>query len=360
MDPADIASLFFADEEDTSAPAKATALAQALRGQQRNATLLQLTGDKVLGGVGGGMMANAQQGLEAIPKAANMRLQRATEAAKAKTEADWRHTQEQHFTEQDRLERVRLAQDAYSVSPANPYGPALKLNKKSGAVEPIEGVAGPGGGLTGNQELKEWKAFADGISTNRSGLAKDAQERLNASERLKALVVNPDGSLKNLNPSTMAEVAATSAGIITGGSPAMHTIETMTPKTVGSDWAKIKEWLSGNPQGADQLGFVQLMLNQANREEHIIGGQLRRAQLQGVPNYAHLGKKDKARYESILKGAGIDPASIDERGLEVQAQAAHGGAPSAPTRTPEERAKRRAELEAIVRQEKAGAPGAAK
>jgi hypothetical protein len=312
-DPEDISSLFFGDE--AAGPARAQALAAALRGKQQLGQLGVLTGDKVLGSVGQQMLRGAQEQQDLIPKAANMRLQRAMEAEKARTEADWRRSQEAHMQQQESIARQQLAQGKYV------QGQWGVLNTKTGAVDPYQKPpkeASP-------QELeKEWKDLTDSLSTTRGrgNLNKEQQQRLYAGDRIRAIAANPDGSPKDLPPSQMAELAAMSAQLAQGSSPTQHAIESMTPSSVGSDASKLQQWLLNEPRGAGQQKFVQLLLDQARREEEVIKPQIRAAQFQAIPNYVHLRGKDKARFEAIAKASGIDPSSIDDAGLERAAQQA--------------------------------------
>lgn len=315
MEPADIASLFFADEE--SAPQKAAALARALRGQQQLGTLGLLTGDKVLGGVGQQMLANASQQQEAIPRTANMRLQRQMEAQKAQTEADWRHTQAEHMTAQEALGRAQLDANRYKE------GALGVIDSRTGKLDQY---VKPPKEPTSKELETQWKGLTDALSTThgRSNLNVEQQKRLYAGDRIKAIAMNPDGTPKDLNPNNMSEVGMLSAALAAGSSPTQHAVESMTPSSVGSDWAKIQQWLTNEPKGAGQQKFVQLMLDQAHREEETIKPQIRAAQLQALPNYAHLSAKDKVRYESLLKSNGIDPSSVDEKGLERVMEKAAG------------------------------------
>lgn len=337
MESDDLSALFFGDEAE--GPSNAAALAKALRGQQQLGTLGLLTGDKVLGGVGQQLLRGAQEKQELIPKAANMRLQRAMEAEKARTEAQWRAEQGRHMQQQEAIARQQLAQGKFV------QGQWGVLNTKTGDVDPY---VKPPKEPSPKDVDADFTALTKAISTSqgRGNINVEQQKRLNASERIKAIAVNPDGTPKNLNPNTMVELAAASAAMISGGSPAMHTIEAMTPSSVGSDWSKIQQWLTNEPAGTDQRKFVQLMLDQANREEETIKPQIRAAQLQALPNYAHLSKKDANRYRSILKSNGIDPDSVDESGLERMKQAEHGGA-AAPGKMDPKNAARLAELRAL-------------
>lgn len=326
----DIASLFFGDDE--SAPARAQALAQALKGQQQLGTLGMLTGDKVLSGVGQQLLGNADTQQKAMGQAANMRLQRMSEAERAKTEQAFRQAQEAHMQKGEAsdalrlgMERQRLNQDAFGLSQANQYGPALKINKKTGEVEPIAGSGGPGGGGLTKQEDKEFIDFMNSVSTSggrgSSPQLKQQSDRLNASKRMLSSATNPDGTPRNLDPTMMTELMANMGSVLSGGGqPAEGLIHSLTPSTLGGDVAKIQQWVTGNPTGADQQAFVQQALNLAKREEATIEPQIRAAQMEKVPAYVHLRKKDRARFDRTLRGVGINPDEVDDEGVLRQIQ----------------------------------------
>jgi hypothetical protein len=88
--PPDISALFFDDEDDS--PAKARALAQALGGQQRMGQLGMLTGDKVLSPLGQQLMAGAGRQSGMLAQLGEQRregsLRQAMDALKAKREVE--------------------------------------------------------------------------------------------------------------------------------------------------------------------------------------------------------------------------------------------------------------------------------
>lgn len=352
----DYSGLFFGDD-DTEGAARAAALAQALGRQRQLGMLGQLSGDKVLSGVGGQLLEGAQRQEAGLQAAGGQRLRAKMEADKAKAEAAWRAQQDAHQTTQDKQGWARLAQDNYDLRLATPYSPGYKINKKTGAVEMLEGGGpGVGSGLNANQEEKLWKEFTDSVSTShgRSNLAMDLQKRLNASERVKTSLLNPDGTIRNLTPALASEAAINTASLLTNGTPGEHTIAMLLPKGKSMKIAEIEEWLLDEPQGANQQAYLKGLLDLANREEDTIGHQVRHAQMQGVPNYARkLTGLDKTRYESILRGAGLDPSGIDENGLvrvakAVEAAQAGQGGESAGTGGSESPADRVARLRAKV------------
>lgn len=203
--------------------------------------------------------------------------------------------------------------------PAAPWTPITDREGKPIVKPPTAGGAGSG---------KEWKDFSEKVSTGaRGSLSKDIQKSLNSAEALQTLLQLPDGQLVNATPQQMREAYTALNNLIAkGGSQAVSQIEHLAPETMASKFASAKQYLLNEPQGANAQEFIKNILDTASREAKLAHKQLRRQQLQGIPNYAHLRKTDPARFESILHNAGIDPASIDENGREA-AQPSAGGAP---------------------------------
>lgn len=249
---------------------------------------------------------------------------------------------EQHQRTTEDLQRRQLEQGRWSLS--NPgYGQTYKIDGKTGAIIPVgDERARPPPGSGGDAERKIWKDFSDSISTvkGRANLNAENQKRLYSSERIKALVpVGPNGEIPDLTPQQLQELGTMSAQLAGGNSPAEHSIQAMLPKGMGVKGADIAEWLTNDPHGAGQQAFTKMMLQQAEREEKVIHGQLLRGQTQALPNYAKLRGQDKVRFDSMLQGAGIDPELIDDNGLlKIVEEAAAGGG------LPAEKAARLAEL----------------
>lgn len=211
------------------------------------------------------------------------------------------------------LERARLNQGKFV------QGAQGVLDTRTGSLVPY--ASGGGKPLTAKQTEDEFKALTESVSTNRgrANLNIDRQKRLDAAQRLEALVLGPNGQIQNLTKQQVKEASLSLANLIASGHVTEGLINDLTPETNAANWQNFKQKLFNEPKGAEAQAFLQNMLDTAGRETGITRQQMRAAQLQGVPNYSHLSKVDKKRYESILKGAGLDPASIDENGMPLQA-----------------------------------------
>jgi hypothetical protein len=331
MDPADIAALFYGDE--ASGPEKAAQLAAALRGDTQLGQLGLLTGDKVLGGVGQSLLQGAQAGQQQLEKAANMRLTKAMEAEKQKTEQQFRQSQEKHMAAQEDMARQQLALGRYQLKDSTPTSPGYIFDPKTGKATPLLDAAPgrPEKGQSANQAEQEWQAFGKDISTyaGRGSLNRENQTRLGNLERLEALIKAENGGIQNLSPQQLREASTALASAISSGSASLGQIEELTPHTMAAKFADFKQKWLNQPSGADAQAFLQNMLETAAREKGVIQKQIHAGQTQKLPLYAPLRGKDAARYNAMLQGAGLNPESFDERGLEraiEKAAAAGGGA----------------------------------
>lgn len=200
-------------------------------------------------------------------------------------------------------------------NPSRPNAPATTIRDENG--NPIRKPAGSGGAAS----PKEWKEFSSLLSTGaRGSLNKDLQRSINSAEALETLLKLPDGRFAEATPQQMHEAYTALNNLISkGGSQAASQIEALVPETLASKWANVKQKVLNEPQSADAKAFIENILDTTSREVKLAQKQLRRQQFQSIPNYAHLRGADKKRFDSILKGVGIDPSTVDETGLEAAA-----------------------------------------
>jgi hypothetical protein len=210
----------------------------------------------------------------------------------------------------------------FVVNLRNPEAPATPVMAPGGTQlrKPPPAGRGGGGGAAGGSP-KEWKDLKNDLSTGaRGSLSKDLQKSINSAEALETLLRLPNGSFTKATPEQMHEAYTSLNSLISkGGSQAASQIEALVPETLASKWAKLKQKVLNEPQSADAEAFIENILDTTKREATLARKQLRRQQLQALPNYAHLRKADPVRFESMLRAPGIeiDPATIDEKGLEV-------------------------------------------
>lgn len=162
---------------------------------------------------------------------------------------------------------------------------------------------------------KAIQAFGTDLDTNKgTGEVQKNQARLNAAIRLRALVTNEDGSVKDkIPPQFMKETAMALAQLVSaGGQPAQTLIEELTPHTKSSKVADIVQWITDNPQDAGQQAFVKLYLESANREAVKAQEALNKAISSRVGKHQRLirGNPEEAKVAAQGFGWNLDPETM--------------------------------------------------
>lgn len=161
-----------------------------------------------------------------------------------------------------------------------------------------------------NKRFTEFSQYLD-PSKGRAGEFGNQLQKANAADRI--LVLADQNPSLNFSRNQMTELAAATAALITNGShPAEATIHAMTPSTVGGDIAKLTDWLTSKPNGAQQQAFAKQMLETATREKKLAMSKVRDYQFQRVGAYSDLRGKDEARFKGVLRDRGIDPDEYEQ------------------------------------------------
>lgn len=126
-------------------------------------------------------------------------------------------------------------------------------------------------------------------------------------ERAEALI-KPDKLGKvNLNPLQMRELSTAVARVISGGgTTAVSQIEELTPHTVGSNTAKVVEWLTNEPKGANQQKFVHMFKDMLSREKQVLNEQRKQFIKTVAPAHQAFKKENPELYKEMLEGEGLD------------------------------------------------------
>jgi hypothetical protein len=360
----DISTLLYSDE--ASAPQKAQAYAQALRGQQQLAQLAMLSGDPQLQGIAQNLLGGVGKGQEQISSVVDTRQRRADAKEREKVEAEFRRSQETHMAAQDAYQQGLLRQGRFVLSAPTPTSPGYVVDARTGKAQPLLD-APPGRPVDAAKGDKEMNGLLGELSkainrdAGRGSLLPQAQNRLNASERIKTSIVNPDGTIKDLSPELASEAAINTAALLANGTPGEHTISMLLPKGKSMKAAEIAEWLTDSPHGAGQQKYLQSLVDLAKREEETIGGQIQAAQLRQLPRFAPAFKKYGDTFWNAAQGhIGVDPRTlVDPETLLPLKKAEKGGAPGGGGLSPEKQ-KRLAELREQDRLEKAQKAAAGK
>lgn len=327
-------------DDEPSPPERAQALAAALRGQRDAGQLAMLTGDKVLAPLGQSLLQGAHQQEQLATQSADRRFAKALEAQRAKAEQAYqqqmiaakgqeleREKARDAATETDKAEERQLRRTALNQE-SNQFIPTasgiVAGDRRTGGVKLLTDANGnplmapPKGGGGGAGSAKEWKDFTEAMSTTRgrSNLAKDLQKQLWQAEHLEQLVLGPNGQIQNLTKPQVKEAAMNLARLISGGQVTESTLHELTPDSLAGKFADLKSYILNRPEGAEAQAFLENMLHTAARQKAVTQRQIHEALVKSLPGFAHLRKTRGPEFEAVLKSAGIDPASIDESGLE--------------------------------------------
>jgi len=166
------------------------------------------------------------------------------------------------------------------------------------------------GSKTQRLEDQEAKAMQDDLDPNKgrgSNLALN-QRRLDQADRLKALVTEGNGDVRNLDRRQMEELAIGLDSMLSGGGHGAESqVKALVPSTAWGDGAKLKEWLSNDPQGTNQVAFVRRMLETVDRERSVAAYQIKSAQIKRLGAHSGLKERNPERYYAILNNYGISP-----------------------------------------------------
>lgn len=278
--------------EEASSEERSQAMAAALRGQRQFAAIAQLTGDPVLGKLGTSQMEDAHQQQQLGQQSEDRRLTRALAAQQHAQQQQYQQGelsarnqqlgQQADYQKQEVGLRQQALEQGHYTHMQGADGTLYKQDTRTGEVTPVTGptakLATPGkaGGGDLDKALKELGTDIDPSGPKAGEFGKN-MARVNAGKRVLQLVEGPEGY--NINPSKMTELASSVASLInSGGAATEGTIMHLLPKTAGGDLAHTMEWLTGNPQGAEQQEFVHQLVDTAKREVGVAQGGIREVQ----------------------------------------------------------------------------------
>lgn len=174
------------------------------------------------------------------------------------------------------------------------------------------------------QDDKAAKSLQKDLDPNmnsRGNMARN-QARVDAAERLEALAVEKDGQFVNLTPQQMNELAAGLDTLISSN-PSISGREHLTPESKSKWIANRLQWLTDNPQGADQIAFSMNMVDTIRREKEVAQEQIRRVQKERLAAHKGLKQRNPNLYNEIVSNYGITDSEdtetiIDPKGVARQ------------------------------------------
>jgi hypothetical protein len=162
-------------------------------------------------------------------------------------------------------------------------------------------------------------ALASDKASSRSALGKAAL-KLQSSEAIETLA----SSYKNLNQldtRQINEIARSLDSLLAGGAATVSGTEHLVPKSALASGSKLMEWISSNPQGAQQGEFVKRMLETVGREKELAQKQLQDYSKKKLPAFNRLKQLDPLTYNQLLTENGLDEDSLkQDRKIAKQAE----------------------------------------
>lgn len=161
--------------------------------------------------------------------------------------------------------------------------------------------------IVGDYE-KRMKDDLDPDKARAGNLAKN-QAQVYQADRLKQLYTESNGDVRNLDSRQMEELAIGLQKLLSSGQSSVTQVQALVPHTIRGNAAKLKEWLVNDPQGTNQIAFVQRMAETIERERNLAQDQVKSAQKKRLSAYSEFKKKNPERYDMILRAYGLDDAS---------------------------------------------------
>jgi hypothetical protein len=144
------------------------------------------------------------------------------------------------------------------------------------------------------------------VASSRSAFGR-AGNTYQSAEKLEALVHDIDPN--DLDTRQITEIARNLDAMLTMGQPTISGMKKLLPHTATGDVAKIKEYISNIPKGAQQGDFVRRMMETVKREKELADKQMRRSQGKLLSSFVDL--KDHPNMKSVLRANGIPEDVFD-------------------------------------------------
>lgn len=341
-----ISDLLYATDDQT-AQQRASALAAALRGQQQQAQRMQFQGNlgaafdnpvlaavgKAYATTGTNSYADAQRQLEEIPGVSEKRMLLTREKAKDASQESYQKgelaNRNQQLADERAFHKAQLEQSKFA--PLQQGG--RTYNTKTGELGEAEGAPKPPPGGGGALKEGDWKTFIEKMNSGgaRSGELGANQKRINTAQRLQQLYTDPTtGGVRDLDKREIPEMAIGLQNLLSPGGHSTAEIEHLIPETYQGNVQGFLEKLTNEPRGQGMQAFIQKMAHTVEREKKAAEDSNKSMRLEQLPGYTPYAKANQARFEGILRGHGIDPASLDEnllpRGAAAVSRPAGGAA----------------------------------
>lgn len=111
----------------------------------------------------------------------------------------------------------------------------------------------------------------------------------------------------NLDNRQIKELAASLDSMLTSGASTVSGRAGLVPHTYSGDAAKITEYITNMPKGANQAAFVKRALETVEREKRLAESQIAKEAKKMLSSYADLQEKQPEAWNTIFAAHDLDP-----------------------------------------------------
>lgn len=298
----------FFGQDDPTDEEQQQALIAALRKQQGLGVLGQLSGDKVLGSLGQNLQQGAQQGQQLAERGKERKLQLNLEAQKDAQTQQYRtdSLDDKQVARAEHAQETKLARDALNLK-RQEFGAA-----KAQRDQEVHAVANDR--LVGRLENQLQTSLQTGSWTGPIGdqvkAAFQAQHLLTLAKKAK------DGSWNDLTDNEQHELAIGFNRLLSGGQGTEATTKSLIPpQNIQAGIQGIKQWFSNEPQGRNQLAFIERTGHSIERQKKVAERLVKEELAKRAGGAQTLKNLAPEVWETHIRNAQLDPAKFDEKGV---------------------------------------------
>ncbi len=157
------------------------------------------------------------------------------------------------------------------------------------------------------------KELNSGTASSRSDFGRNQATVTNAG-KIEQLGDQAKTQKNGLSFNQMHELALATGALVSNGNAATdNTVKHMVPEGAGTVKARVEQWLTGDPTGTGQMGFVKQMFDTAAREKHNSQENLKAIKADIFAEHPDLIPTDR-RYVAFMKHHFGDTPNFDKNG----------------------------------------------
>lgn len=149
---------------------------------------------------------------------------------------------------------------------------------------------------------KVGKLITGEVASSRSSFGR-AANTYQAAEKMETLADTTGGDYDHLSPTQVAELAKNLDAMLSNGQATVSGLNKLIPTSAAGDLAKIENYITNNPDGANQGDFVRQILETTKREKDLAHSQMQKTQGKLLSSFSDL--KDHPTMKTILFQNGL-------------------------------------------------------